>query len=284
MARGRTALFPPSLKLRRTGLNARRSLWRRRVADGKAVWSWHPLLVLNLRRRVGPTGHRQTFNPLMTVTRRIRSPGRARNKPLKPLRAGMPGDPGEPSGDYARVLCFISHARLRVRRAPGIPHALCFSWAHRSRTTRAQSRRGNAEVCLMKTNAPHSQPSSSANGSAEWPPDDRLRRTIQYSETLMMELRGRGVLDRPVKPDDDNFLWSAAFMRRCRHAVIARSQRVRPSAGPMINSATKQSILSCLRYGLLGGACHRARIRATRWLAMTICASSLAPLAGRGLG
>jgi hypothetical protein len=26
--------------------------------------------------------------------------------------------------------------------------------------------------------------------------------------------------------------------------VIARSQRVRPSAGPMINSATKQSILS----------------------------------------
>src|SRR6478609_4132800 len=75
-------------------------------ADGKAVWSWHPLLVLNLRRRVGPTGHRQTFNPLMTVTRRIRSPGRARNKPLKPLRAGMPGDLGEPRGDYARVLHF----------------------------------------------------------------------------------------------------------------------------------------------------------------------------------
>ena len=27
--------------------------------------------------------------------------------------------------------------------------------------------------------------SSPANGSAEWPPDDRLRRAIQYSETLM---------------------------------------------------------------------------------------------------
>ena len=80
-----------------------------------------------MRRRVGPTGLRQTFNPLMTVTRRIRSPGRARNKPLKPLRAGMPGDLGEPRGDYARVLCFISHARLRVHWAPGIPHALCFS-------------------------------------------------------------------------------------------------------------------------------------------------------------
>src|SRR5260370_5354457 len=29
-------------------------------------------------------------------------------------------------GDYARVLCLISHARLRVHWAPGIPCALCF--------------------------------------------------------------------------------------------------------------------------------------------------------------
>ena len=73
-------------------------------ADGKAVWSWHPLLVLNLRRQVGPTGLRHVVNPPMTVTRRIRSPGRARYKPLKPLRAGMPGVFGGPRGDYARVL------------------------------------------------------------------------------------------------------------------------------------------------------------------------------------
>src|SRR5712671_2712854 len=33
--------------------------------------------------------------------------------------------------------------------------------------------------------------------------------------------------------------------------------------------ATKQSTLVSLRAGLLRGACHRARIRATRWLAMT---------------
>ena len=26
------------------------------LADGKAVWFWHPLLVLNSRRQVGPTG------------------------------------------------------------------------------------------------------------------------------------------------------------------------------------------------------------------------------------
>jgi hypothetical protein len=30
-------------------------------ADGKAVWSWHPLLVLNLRRQVGPTGPDKTL-------------------------------------------------------------------------------------------------------------------------------------------------------------------------------------------------------------------------------
>src|SRR5438132_4172498 len=34
--------------------------------------------------------------------------------------------------------------------------------------------------------------------------------------------------------------------------------------------ATKQSILPLWPHGLLRGACHRARIRATRWLAMTI--------------
>src|SRR5258708_7921811 len=33
---------------------------------------------------------------------------------------------------------------------------------------------------------------------------------------------------------------------------------------------TKQSITQTRKNGLLRGACHRARIRATRWLAMTL--------------
>src|SRR6266446_2353685 len=41
-------------------------------------------------------------------------------------------------------------------------------------------------------------------------------------------------------------------------SVIARSK------------ATKQSTLTSRQHGLLRGACHRARIRATRWLAMTL--------------
>jgi hypothetical protein len=59
-------------------------------ADGKTVWSWHPLLVLNWRRRVGPTGRRRSFNPPMTVTRRIRRRGE-RGISRNTIVRGMPG-------------------------------------------------------------------------------------------------------------------------------------------------------------------------------------------------
>src|SRR4029079_8774595 len=48
---------------------------------------------------------------------------------------------------------------------------------------------------------------------------------------------------------------------------------VGPALSPSLLGAlaTKQSILFFLSmHGLLRGACHRARIRATRWLAMTL--------------
>jgi hypothetical protein len=95
------------------------------LADGKAVWFWHPLLVLNSRRQVGPTGRRQSLNPRMTVTRRIRRRGE-HGISRKTIARGMPGDFRCDRGDYARVLHLTSHARLRVQRAPGIPCALCF--------------------------------------------------------------------------------------------------------------------------------------------------------------
>ena len=55
-------------------------------ADGEVVWSWHPLLVSSSRRRSGPTGRSEAFNPRTTVAKRNSSPGRARRTPLKPLR------------------------------------------------------------------------------------------------------------------------------------------------------------------------------------------------------
>ena len=45
------------------------------VADGKSVWSWHPLLVSSRRRRVGPTGRGHVVNSPATVARRIRRRG-----------------------------------------------------------------------------------------------------------------------------------------------------------------------------------------------------------------
>src|SRR5216684_7111967 len=52
-----------------------------------------PMLASSLRSRVGPTGLRQDIS-VGDGGKRARSPGRARRKPLKPLRAGTPGDSG----------------------------------------------------------------------------------------------------------------------------------------------------------------------------------------------
>ncbi len=58
--------------------------------------------------------------------KKARSPGRVRRKPLKPLRAGTPGDPAKPA--VTTLVCFfVLHARPRAQLAPGVPHALPFS-------------------------------------------------------------------------------------------------------------------------------------------------------------
>src|SRR5467141_3558658 len=45
---------------------------------------------------------------------------------------------------------------------------------------------------LMRSPRRTLRPSSPANGSAEWPPDDRLRQATQYSEASVMESKSRG--------------------------------------------------------------------------------------------
>jgi len=52
-----------------------------------------PMLASSSRSRVGPTGLRQDISA-GDGGKQARSPGRARRKPLKPLRAGMSGDSG----------------------------------------------------------------------------------------------------------------------------------------------------------------------------------------------
>jgi hypothetical protein len=80
------------------------------------------------RSRVVPTPRRWCqiggVSLSTTVANKPGTPGRARRKPLKPFACGNAGMSRWTCGDYARVVYSLSHARLRVHRAPGIPHAL----------------------------------------------------------------------------------------------------------------------------------------------------------------
>ena len=87
---------------------------------------------------------------------KARSPGRARRKPLKPLRAGMPGDPGATVVTNARAF----YTTRAAAGASGTRHSPLPSWGsatpslggsfrHNSGATRC----GKAEVCLMNTDS-----------------------------------------------------------------------------------------------------------------------------------
>src|SRR5216683_1926804 len=56
------------------------------VADGEVVWSWHPLLVSSSRRQIRPDRVWTSLQSADDGGKRNSSPGRARRKPLKPLR------------------------------------------------------------------------------------------------------------------------------------------------------------------------------------------------------
>jgi hypothetical protein len=80
---------------------------------------------------------------------KARSPGRARRKPLKPSRAGMPGDPGATVVTNARAY----YSTRAAAGATGTRHSpLPFggeSFLHNS----GALRRGNAELCLRAPDA-----------------------------------------------------------------------------------------------------------------------------------
>jgi len=79
--------------------------------------------------------------------KKARSPGRARSKPLKPLRREGRVFPAV-SVVTMLVWFFHFHARLRVHRAPGFPCALCFR-GRKFLHNPGASRRGKAAVCLQ---------------------------------------------------------------------------------------------------------------------------------------
>ena len=73
-----------------------------------------------------------------------RSPGRARRKPLTPLRAGMPGDPGATvvANAYAFYFC------IRGCGCVGHPAFPTPSGVEDKCKTPGASRRGNVETCV----------------------------------------------------------------------------------------------------------------------------------------
>jgi hypothetical protein len=91
------------------------------------------------------------------------------------------------------VLTSHLHARLRVHWPPGIPHALYSGRGETVLHNSGESRREIADSCVLNTNAPRFHLSSPG-----------LTGRPSIPETPVMESNGSGVLDRPVKPDDDS--------------------------------------------------------------------------------
>jgi hypothetical protein len=77
--------------------------------------------------------------------KQARSPGRARNRLLKPSRAGMPGDLGATVVTNSCAF-YTLRTRLRVRRAPR--HSPRPLWASDCSKNPGAMRRGNVKVCL----------------------------------------------------------------------------------------------------------------------------------------
>src|ERR1700682_3409349 len=96
-----------------------------------------PTLASSLRSCVGPTGLRQDISA-DDGGKRARSPGRARRKPLKPLRAGTPGDSGVLV--VTRVLSTTTSAH-EAAGAMGIRRSPRPLWARDSCTASDASRR-----------------------------------------------------------------------------------------------------------------------------------------------
>ena len=122
--------------------------WTRMVLVTRAlVRGRRSRVVLTPRRRRQVSGGNTTGDG----DKKARSPGRARRKPLKPFACGNAGRSGFTCSDYARVLYFISHARLRVQRHPAFPTPSlggCFAQPGRN------CRRGNAKVRRTHSSCP----------------------------------------------------------------------------------------------------------------------------------
>ena len=102
----------------------RRSRSAKAAADGKTVWSWHPLLVSSRRRFGRPDRARQDLQSADDGDKTNSSPGRARHKPLKPAACGNAGCFRWTRGDYrVHFSCTRAAGASGARHSPRPPRA-----------------------------------------------------------------------------------------------------------------------------------------------------------------
>jgi hypothetical protein len=202
-----------------------------------------PALASSWRSFASPTGFRQNLNPQATVTT-SRSPGRARRKPLKPLRAGMPGCSGGPVVTNSCAF-YTLRTRLRVHWAPGIPHALM---GGRIKHNSGASRRGNAEWRLERRHCEERlvrRSSTSEGGSDRSNPLSMLRHGL---------LRGachRAALCADPLARDDGLRSLASWLFEISTGETTTSSSLRTCLGRLIlglSSAVQKPCVTLLTY------------------------------------
>jgi hypothetical protein len=117
--------------------------------------------------------------------KKARSPGRARNKLLKPSRAGMPGDPGATVVTNACVLLPYTRG-CGCNGHPAFPTP---SLGERISFKNSGARASRDRECMFDECARHTLGRRRPR-----------KRAIQYSEASVIEPRSCGVLDTPLEP------------------------------------------------------------------------------------
>src|SRR5216683_7142683 len=135
------------------------------VADGEVVWSWHPLLVSSSRRQIRPDRVWTSLQSADDGGKRNSSPGRARRKPLKPLR--REGRMIPPTPVVSTPVLFCCTGGRGCGGHPAFPAPSVFRRDKFDANLGRIAPRDGARVCLSSSlRAKRSNPESSA-----WPLD-----------------------------------------------------------------------------------------------------------------
>jgi hypothetical protein len=166
----------------------------------------------------------------------------------------MPGYSGGPV--VTTLVClFISHARLRVHWAPGIPHALVFpgrTFLQKLGRIAPRDRGGlSTNFVVIPAKAGSSIPEAAENKS-----------------------RGRGVLDRPVRPDDDS-----SFCETTKQSIVTVVPTMNCFAEPVGDPLARKDRLRRERISALPGRDAVALYRSTKSCAD--CRKQVEPCIGR---